>query len=174
MPKIQNRFELDSGHTFVYFEYNHFGFSHQTSRFDGVSGEINIDFKAKTGSIRIQIDMTSASTGSELFNSHIQGEDFFDSKQYPISTFVSDKIEFEGEKITAIEGVLTIKNVSERITLEIVHFEHGKHPVSSTECCGANAVAVVKRSDFNMGKYTPQISDDVIIKVAIEASKHPD
>ena len=174
MPNIQNRFELDLGHTFVFFEYKHFGFSYQTSRFDGVSGEVNIDFKAQSGSISIQIDMTSASTGSELFNSHIQGEDFFDSKQYPISTFVSDKIEFEGEKIISVEGVLTIKNVSERITLELVHFEHGKHPISATEYCGANAVSVVKRSDFNMGKYAPQISDDVIIKVAIEASKHPD
>ena len=172
MPSNEELFILDSGHTFVYFEYNHFGFSHQTSRFDGVTGEVKLDFKAKAGSISIQIDMTSASTGSDLFNSHIQGEDFFDSKQYPTATFVSDKVEFEGEKISAVHGVLTIKNISERITLDLVHFEHGKHPVTGKEYCGANAVALVKRSDFNMGKYAPQISDDVVIKVAIEASRY--
>ena len=170
MSNNEKRFILDSGHTFVYFEYNHFGFSHQTSRFDGVTGEVKLDFKAKTGSINIQIDMKSASTGSELFNSHIQVEDFFDSKQYPISTFVSEKVEFEGEKISAVQGVLTIKDISERITLDLVHFEHGKHPITGKEHCGANAVALVKRSDFNMGKYAPQISDDVLVKVSIEAS----
>ena len=172
MPNNEELFTLDSDHTFVYFEYNHFGFSHQTSRFDGVSGEVKFNFKAKTGSINIQIDMKSASTGSELFNAHIQGEDFFDGAKYPISTFVSEKLEFEGEKLVAVHGVLTIKDISERITLDLVNFQHGKHPVSGKEYCGANAVVLVKRSDFNMGKYAPQISDDVVIKVAIEASKN--
>lgn len=164
-------FILDAGHTFVYFEYNHFGFSRQTSRFDKISGQVQLDFKSNTGCVNIEIDTASVSTGSEIFNSHIQGEDFFDTSHYPIASFTSNKIEFENGKITTLHGVLTIKDICEHVTLDIVHFEHGKHPITGKEYCGANAVAVVKRSDFNMGKYAPQISDDVIIKVAIEASK---
>jgi polyisoprenoid-binding protein YceI len=52
-----------------------------------------------------------------------------------------------------------------------VHFERGQHPISGKDYCGANAVAVVSRSDFAMGKYTPQISDDIVIKISIEAFK---
>ncbi|MGV0963797.1 MAG: YceI family protein [Polynucleobacter sp.] len=171
MPKSEQLYILDSGHTFAYFEYCHFGFSRQISRFDKISGEIKLNLKSRTGSVKIGIDTKSVSTGSELFNSHIQGIDFFNTAQYPKATFISDRVEFEGSKVTAVHGVLTIKDICEHITLEVIHFEYGKHPVSGEEHFGANAVAVVKRSDFNMGKYAPQITDEVVIKVAIEASK---
>ena len=162
---------IDPGHTFVYFEYCHFGFSRQISRFDKVSGEIKLNMKSQTGSVKMEIDIKSVSTGSELFNSHIQSDDFFNTNQYPKATFESDRVEFEGSKVTAIHGVLTIKDICEHITLEVVHFEYGKHPVTGKEYFGANAVAVARRSDFNMGKYAPQIDDEVVIKVAIEAAK---
>lgn len=171
MPKNEQLFILDSGHTFVYFEYCHFGFSRQISRFDKVSGEVKLNLKSKTGSVKIEIDTKSVSTGSELFNSHIQGDDFFNTSLYPKATFESDKVEFEGSKLIAVHGVLTIKDICEHITLEVIHFEYGKHPITKKEYFGANAVAVTKRSDFNMGKYSPQITDEVVIKVAIEASK---
>lgn len=171
MPNTEAVFILDPGHTFAYFEYNHFGFSRQTSRFDSVSGDVAIDFKLKKGSVNIQIDMKSVSTGSTLFNSHIQGVDFFNTNQFPVANFTSDEVEFEGDRISAVRGVLTIKDICEHVTLEIVHFEHSKHPITGKEHCGANAVTLVRRSDFNMGKYTPQISDDVIIKIAIEATR---
>jgi polyisoprenoid-binding protein YceI len=39
--------------------------------------------------------------------------------------------------------------------------------------CGANATAKVKRSDFNMGKYAPNVSDEITLSLAIEAIKQP-
>lgn len=37
---------------------------------------------------------------------------------------------------------------------------------------GANATTKVKRSDFNMGKYAPNVGDEVTIDIAVEAIKH--
>ncbi|WP_353433021.1 YceI family protein [Polynucleobacter sp. MWH-UH23A] len=171
MTKTNQLFVLDPGHTFAYFEYCHFGFSRQISRFDKLSGVIKLNLKSQNGSVNIEIDTRSVNTGSELFNSHIQGIEFLNTSEYPKATFVSDKVEFEGSKVTAVHGVLTIKDICEHVTLEVIHFEYGKHPITGKEHFGANAVAVIQRSDFNMGKYSPQISDEVVIKVAIEASK---
>lgn len=171
MPTKPDKFILDPDHTFAHFEYDHFGFSYQSSRFDKVSGDIQIDFKNQTGNVSMRIDTRSVNTGSELFNSHLQGKDFFDTNQYPEATFISEEIEFENEKIVAINGVLTIKGNHVNTTLELVHFERGQHPITGKEYCGANAVAVVSRSDFAMGKYTPQIGDDIVIKISIEATK---
>ena len=39
------------------------------------------------------------------------------------------------------------------------------------DACGANATAVVKRTEFNMGKYVPNVSDDVTLTISIEAVK---
>jgi polyisoprenoid-binding protein YceI len=39
------------------------------------------------------------------------------------------------------------------------------------DACGANATAVVKRTDFNMGKHAPYVGDEVTINLPIEAIK---
>ena len=164
-------YTTDANHTFAQFEYSHLGFSNQTSRFNTVTGTVTIDPVAKKGSADITIDAKSVDTGSTLFNSHIQGEDFLSTTQFPTATFQSNDLIFKGDKPVALKGVLTLKGVSKPVTLKITHFECKKHPMVGVDYCGANAETVVKRTEFNMGKYTPNIGDDVTIKIAIEASK---
>jgi polyisoprenoid-binding protein YceI len=43
--------------------------------------------------------------------------------------------------------------------------------MAGVDYCGANAETKVKRTEFNMGKYAPHVSDDVTILIAIEAAK---
>jgi polyisoprenoid-binding protein YceI len=43
--------------------------------------------------------------------------------------------------------------------------------MTGADYCGANAVTKVKRTEFNMGKYAPNVGDDVTITIAIEAAK---
>ena len=37
------------------------------------------------------------------------------------------------------------------------------------DAIGADASAVIKRSDFNAGKYAPNVGDEVTISIALEA-----
>lgn len=161
----------EPNHTFAQFEYNHLGFSNQTSRFNTVTGTVTIDPAAKKGSADIAIDTKSVDTGSTLFNGHIQGEDFLSTTQFPTATFQSDDMIFKGDKPVALKGALTLKGVSKPVTLKITHFECKKHPMTGADYCGANAEAKVKRTEFNMGKYAPYVGDDVTILIAIEAVK---
>ena len=39
------------------------------------------------------------------------------------------------------------------------------------DAIGANATVTVKRTDFNMGKYAPNVGDEVTIDIAVEAIK---
>jgi polyisoprenoid-binding protein YceI len=39
------------------------------------------------------------------------------------------------------------------------------------EACGANAVTHIKRSEFGLGKYAPNVSDEVELTIAVEAVK---
>jgi polyisoprenoid-binding protein YceI len=39
------------------------------------------------------------------------------------------------------------------------------------EACGANATAKILRSDFNAGKYAPNVSDEVTLGFSVEAIK---
>ena len=162
---------IDSTHTFSRFAYSHFGYSKQESRFNQNSGKIVIDRAAKTGSVDVTIDTKSVDTGFPLFNEHIQGEDFLNTEKHATATFKSTKLKFDGDKLAAVDGNLTLKGVTKPVTLTVSSFQCMPHPMLKKEACGANASTTVKRSDFNMGKYAPYVGDEVTITIAVEAVK---
>lgn len=162
-------YNIDNSHTYPHFTYSHLGYSIQTHKFDKTSGKVVMDFDAKTGSVDVAIDATSVNTGFALFNEHIQGADFFDTAKYPTITFKSSSMKFNGNKPVSLTGDLTIKGVTKPVTLEVTHFKCMPHPMLKAPACGANATTKVKRSDFNMGKNAPFVSDDVTLTLAIEA-----
>ena len=164
-------YTIDGTHTFPRFEYSHFGYSTQLSRFDKTTGTITLDKAAKTGSVDVTIDTTSVSTGYPLFNQHIQGEDFFDTAKYPTITYKSTKVNFDGDKPATIEGNLTVKGITKPVTLTVTSFHCMPHPMVKKDACGANATATIKRSEFNAGKYAPYVGDDVKLTIAVEAYK---
>lgn len=164
-------FVVDPSHTYPRFEYSHFGYSNQIQRFNKTSGTIVVDRAAKTGSVVITIDAKSVDTGYPLFNEHIQGEDYFDTAKYPTITYKSTAVKFEGNKPVAVEGLLTVKGVSKPVTLTVTSFHAMPHPLLKKDAIGANAVAKIKRSDFNAGKNAPYVSDEVTLSIAVEAVK---
>jgi polyisoprenoid-binding protein YceI len=106
-----------------------------------------------------------------LFNQHIQGEDFLDTAKYPKAMFKSTNVVFEGDKPAKIEGNLTIKGVTKPVTLTVTSFQAMPHPMQKKDAIGANAYTTIKRSEFNTGKYAPNVGDEVRIDIAIEAIK---
>ena len=162
---------LDGSHTYPRFSYSHLGFSTQLSRFNTTTGKVVFDKAAKSGSVDIEIDAKSVDTGSTLFNQHIQGEDFLDTAKYPKAIFKSTNVVFEGEKPVKVEGNLTIKGVTKPVTLIVTSFHAMPHPMQKKDAIGANAHATIKRSEFNAGKYAPNVGDEVRIDIAIEAIK---
>ena len=103
---------IDNLHTYPKFEYSHFGYSIQQSRFDKTSGKITIDRAAKTGAADITIDTRSVNTGSDLFNGHLKGDVFFDVEKFPDITFKSSSFKFDGDKVASIDGELTVKGIT--------------------------------------------------------------
>ena len=164
-------YAVESTHTFPSFSYSHMGLSTQISKFTKTSGTIVLDAAAKTGSVDVTIDMTSVETGVPVFNGHIQGDGFLDTAKFPTATFKSTKVVFDGDKPAAIEGNLTIKGVTKSVTLKVTNFVAKDHPMMKKPALGADASTVIKRTEFNAGKYAPAVGDDVTITISLEAIK---
>jgi polyisoprenoid-binding protein YceI len=162
-------YTVEPNHTYERFSYNHQGFSTQESRFDKTTGTVTLDLAAKTGAVEMTIDTTTVDTGSTLFNGHISGPDFLDTMKFPTATFKSTAVKFNGDMPVSIDGDLTIKGVTKPVTLTITSFKAGQNMMKKEEI-GADATTMIKRSDFNMGKFAPMVSDDVKITIAIEAN----
>lgn len=160
---------VDSSHTFPRFSYNHMGMSKQILSFKKTTGTVVLDKEAKEAKVDVTIDMNSVNTGFDVFDGHIQGEDFLDTAKYPTATFKSTKVVFEGDKPVSIEGDLTIKGITKPVTLTVTSFFNGPHPMLKKDAIGANATAVISRSEFNAGKFVPAVGDEVTLDIALEA-----
>jgi polyisoprenoid-binding protein YceI len=164
-------YDVEPNHTFPRFEYNHLGFSTHQLQFDKTSGTIVFDRAAKTGSVDITIDTTSIDAGSEKFEEHLRSDDFFDTAKYPTATFKSDKVKFKGDIPVEVEGDLTLHGITKTVTLKIANVKFGQNPISKKDAAGAQVTGVIKRSDFGLGKYVPLVSDEVTLRIQVEAVK---
>ena len=164
-------YAIDGSHTFPRFSYDHMGLSTQLSKFSRTSGSIVLDKAARTAQVDVVIDMKSVETGFAPFNGHIQGADFLDTARFPTATYKSTRVVFDGDKPTAIEGNLTIKGVTRPVTLKVTRFVSTTHPMLKKPALGADATAVIRRSEFNAGAYAPAVGDEVTLSIAVEAVK---
>ncbi|MEM9355120.1 MAG: YceI family protein [Pseudomonadota bacterium] len=167
------KYEFDASHSQVVFSYNHLGFSTTYNMFSGFNGEIMFDKdNPAASSVSVVIPVKSLFTGWEKRFAHFMSADFFDASkaEYNI-TYKSTSIKVTGEDTADITGDLTINGVTKPVVLNAKLTKAGMHPRAKKEWVGFDATAKLKRSDFNMGMAAPFVSDEVDIKISIEAGK---
>ena len=165
------RYKIDPEHTFSSFEYKHWGLSLQRGRFDRNSGFIELDLSAKNGAINIEIEANSVSTGSDLFNDIMRSDSFFDAQQYPKIIFNSTKLVFDTERLTQIEGMLTIKDTTRPVIVDVTQFGCRFMIIYLKQACGANGQTKILRSDYKVGRYVPFVSDEITLYFSVEGIK---
>lgn len=164
-------YTIDRNHTAAVFAFQHLGFSTFRGKIPTQSGTVTLDRAAKTGSAEIVFDIRAITTGAPKFDDHLKSNDFFQADKYPTATFKSTKFTFDGDAPSKITGDLTIKNITKPVTLQVTHFHCGDHPMMKVPACGANATAKIKRTDFDVGMYAPNVSDELELDIEIEATK---
>ncbi len=164
-------YTMDSTHVWPTFEINHMGLSTQRGRFDKTSGTIMLDKATKTGTVEATIQTASLSMGFQKWDDHMKSEEFFDAAKYPTITFKSDKFNFDGDKLAMVDGQLTMHGVTKPVKLEIANFKCVPHPMLKREACAADITTTIKRSEWGITKYVPNVSDEVLIKIPVEAIK---
>lgn len=165
-----NNYIIDKEHTFAHFKYNHMGLSEQNHKFDKTEGKITFNPDFKEASVEVKIDINSINTGIPAFNNHLKSEDFFNVERFPEATFKSTDAKFKGNELKEVRGDLTIKGITKNVILEIDDFKIlEKHPMTGKKTIGAMGEIEINRSDFDLGKFTPAVSDKVEIKISLEA-----
>ena len=160
---------VDSRHTFPSYEIGHNNYSLQRGRFNKTSGKITIDPEAKKGSADILIDATSINTGVEKLEEHIRSDDFLKTKANPTITFKSNDFVFDGARLKSAAGELTMAGVTRPVTLDVTHFHCEPHKTLKVQVCGAEMVAKIKRSEFGIVYGLPALSDEMTLRINVEA-----
>jgi polyisoprenoid-binding protein YceI len=165
-------YNADPTHTFVTFEVKHFGTSTLRGRFDKKDGSVSVDRAAKTGKAEFTIDMASVSTGVPALDTHLKSKDFFNAAENPTAKFVGDKFTFDGSKVTAVAGSLTMAGKTMPVTLTASNFNCYENSMLKREVCGGDFETTIKRSDFGVSYgLNYGIPDNVRLLVQVEAVK---
>ncbi len=164
-------YAIDPTHTFVNFEAKHFGTSTLRGRFDKKEGTINFDKAAKTGKADISIDVTSVSTGVAPLDGHLKSKDFFNAAEFPTAKFVGDQFTFDGGKVSAVTGLLTLNGKTNPVTLKATNFNCYDNPMLKREVCGGDFETTLQRSQFGVMYGLPGIPDNIRLLIQIEAVK---
>ena len=143
-------YSIDPTHTFVTFEAAHFGTSTLRGRFDRKEGSVQFDRAGKTGKVEISFDATSINTGTPAFDKHLQSADLFNAEKFPTIKFVSEKFVFDGDKVTEVQGNLTLLGKTQPTTLKANQFNCYQSPMLKREVCGGDFEATIDRSAFGL------------------------
>ena len=164
-------YPIDPNHTDVVAQWSHFGFSNPIAHFGQVEGTITYDAdNVAASSVEVVLPLAGLSSHVKAFDDHLRNADFFDAEKFPQATFKSTAVEAAGEGKLKITGDLTIKGITRPVVLDTTINSVAAHPMSKQPTAGFDAVATIKRTDFDLGLYAPNVSDEVQLRITTEAS----
>ena len=163
-------YKMDPKHTDVIASWSHFGFSNPIAHFGQVEGTITYD-AANVGqsSVIVVIPLAGLDAHVEAFNEHLRSADFFDAAQFPTIAFKSTRVEAAGDNKLRVFGDLTVHGVTKPVVLDTTINKIGEQPMAKRAAAGFDATTTIKRSDFGVDKYAPNVSDEVVIRITTEA-----
>jgi polyisoprenoid-binding protein YceI len=164
-------YKLDPGHTMVLFSWNHFGFSNPTANLGLGDGTLVFDEKnpAKS-SVEVTLPLANLDTHVSALDEHLKKPDFFDADKFATVTFKSTKVQAEGAGKFKVTGDLTVHGVTKPVVLDAKLNKSGEHPMLKVQAIGFDATATIKRSDFGVGAYVPNVSDEIKIHITTEGA----
>ena len=168
---VSSTYVLDPSHTDVLAQWTHFGFSQPSAHFGISEGTLVYD-AADVGKSSVQVAMpiTGMNSFVDKLDEHLASGDFFDAAKFPNATFKSTSVAAAGTNKLTVTGDLTIKDITKPVTLDVTLNGAGEHPMLKKQAIGFSATATIKRSDFGVGAYAPNVSDEVQLRITTEGT----
>jgi polyisoprenoid-binding protein YceI len=172
-PLYATTYMLESQHSEGIVRWNHLGFSNPTAQFTLVEGMLDFDPADPTrGSVSVTIKLANFSSGVPDLDDDLRSVNFFDVAKYPTATFKSTKVERGSapDKLK-VTGNLTLRGVTRMVTLDVTINKVGMNIRDNLPDVGFDATTTLKRSDFGLGLFVPQVSDEVSIYITCQADE---
>lgn len=169
-PAQSVTYTIEPGHTFPAFEADHMGMSIFRGKFDRSSGHVVLDKAAGTGTVSVDIDLSSIHFGNPELDTLMAGPDYFDTARHPLAHYEGVLAGFVDGKPTRVDGRLTLRGVTLAVPLEIRAFKCMPHPVTRVDWCGADAYGRFDRAAFGITAGRDWgFSMDTALRIQVEA-----
>lgn len=156
-------YTLEPDYTQGVFRWNHLGFSSPAAQFAQGQGTLEYDQNDPShSSVEVTIPLSTLNTGVPALDDDFRSTDFFDTPRFPTATFKSTRVVKDpAMNRLKVTGDLTVHGVTKAVVLEVTVVKVGINPRTSLPTVGFDATTTLKRSDFGLGRYVPQVSDAI-------------
>ena len=146
----QTTWSVDPTHSNVKFSVSHMVISEVEGLFSGFEGTLDApsaDFN--NSSINFSVNVGSINTNSEQRDGHLKSPDFFDVAKYPAMTFTSTSFKKISGNNYKLEGKLTIKDITKKVTFDVTYGGTVKDPYGNIKA-GFKAKGSIKRMEYGL------------------------
>jgi polyisoprenoid-binding protein YceI len=170
---VAGRWRIDPVHSYVGFVIKHMMVSKVRGHFTQVEATVVTAEDPLDSTVTATIQAGSIDTNNSMRDDHIRSADFFDAANHPTLTFASTGIRHVDGQFY-IDGDLTIRGVTNPVTLQVETPEFGPNPQGGTKA-GFSATTEINRNDFGVSYNGPipgggmALGDKVQIVLEIEA-----
>ena len=143
------QWNLDASHSSIEFGVRHMGISTVRGRFTKFEANPELNEAGILTGVSATIDVASIDTGVKQRDDHLRSPDFFDAAQYPTMEFRSTGVEHLDGRSYRVTGDLTMKGVSNTVTLEVAVSTPVKDPWGN-ERVAAEATGKLDRTKWGL------------------------
>jgi polyisoprenoid-binding protein YceI len=129
--------------------------------------------QAKVLEVEIVVEAKSVSTGSAAFDDVLRGPNLLAAIDHPQSVFRASQATWDGLRPKGVTGQLSLSGVTRPLTLTVTRWKCALNPLFRAEVCGGDLEATLPRGEFGLGFGAPWVSDEVKLRVQVEAVALP-
>lgn len=157
------KWSLDPMHSEINFKVKHMMIANVSGSFNKFNASAETegnDFtKAK---INFNAEVNSIDTNNEQRDGHLRSPEFFDAEKFPHIKFESTSVEKKNEEEYALNGNLTVKDVTKPVSLQMNFGGIGKDPYGNTKA-GFTVEGKINRKDFGLSWNAPLETGGVLV-----------
>jgi polyisoprenoid-binding protein YceI len=160
---------LDPTHSELLFKVKHLMITNVKGEFRKFSGEIDGE-NFTDAPVKVKIESSSVFTNNEDRDNHLKSGDFFDVENHRELTFESTSIKKVDDDEYKLTGMLTIKGVSNEVSLDVEFGGTNKDPWGN-EKAGFSVSGKINRKDWGLNWNAALESGGVLVsdEVKIQA-----
>jgi polyisoprenoid-binding protein YceI len=178
LTELTGTYTLDPAHSRIGFVARHAMVTKVRGSFDEFAGTAVLDGANPANSrVEVTIDAASIDTRNAQRDEHLRSNDFLAMQEYPKITFASTGVRQAGETTFEVTGDLTIKGVTNEITIPFEFEGTAKDPFGNQRV-GFEGSATINRRDYGVTWNAALegggvlVSDKVTLEFEISAIKN--
>jgi len=175
LPIVEGKWKIDNIHSHVGFAVKHMVVATFRGRFEDYDASL---LAGDGGSPRLEgsVNVDSIAVKDENLAGHLKSPDFFDSANYPEIRFASDELTVSDDGELEVEGELTIKGNTHRVTARGT-LSGPAVDIAGNDKLGVELEAIIDRREYGLEWNAPlpkggfALENDVKLQVSLELVK---